>query len=394
MRKASFHSRDEGDATRQACDIRAKRGRAFILSSIAGGTSVAKAANTVRTNQKHSRAWSRWNKYLQHGGIRFDPFLQNPHSRRGIETRYFILGFAFVLRYDWFGTNRGKQLTAGVVRQYIGSVCQTFVRRGLADPSRLQSGDLRPEFKEFFRACEKVDPAPNRKSGLQTKVFRKIRAPRSNPILHAIGELVNGAVHFAMRACEYTLSADPAPLTMLLTIRDIVFLKNGRPTTNRAEADHVMITFRMQKNGEKEESIVRKRSAVSPEFCPVQIWAGIVDRILSYPGTTLDSPVNTVQFNDGSLGSITSAAVSARLKAVVHKLDTTFPLEKVTAHSIRATYATMLFRQGASLETVKLLGRWKSDSAFLLYIRQNSLMVDVSEALQACDTLNYIPVNN
>ena len=197
-----------------------------------------------------------------------------------------------------------------------------------------------------------------------------------------------------MRACEYTLSADPAPLTMLLTIRDIVFLKNGRPTTNRAEADHVMITFRMQKNGEKEESIVRKRSAVSPEFCPVQIWAGIVDRILSYPGTTLDSPVNTVQFNDGSLGSITSAAVSARLKAVVHKLDTTFPLEKVTAHSIRATYATMLFRQGASLETVKLLGRWKSDSAFLLYIRQNSLMVDVSEALQACDTLNYIPVNN
>ncbi|GFH48978.1 predicted protein [Chaetoceros tenuissimus] len=115
MGKASLHSRDEGDATRQACDIRAKRGRAVILFSIAGGTSVAKAANTVRINQKHSRAWSRWNKYLQHGGIRFDSCLQNPHSRRGIEIRYFILSFAFVLRYDWFGTNRGKQLTAGVV---------------------------------------------------------------------------------------------------------------------------------------------------------------------------------------------------------------------------------------------------------------------------------------
>ena len=149
----------------------------------------------------------------------------------------------------------------------------------------------------------------------------------------------------------------------------------------------------MQKNGKKEEAITRKRSSVSSAFCPVRTWAGIVDRILSYPGTTLDSPVNTVQLTNGSLGSITGKAVSTRLKAIVSKLDSTFPLEKVTAHSIRATYATMLFRQGASLETVKLMGRWKSD-AFLSYIRQNSLMVDVSEALQACDTLNYIPVNN
>lgn len=393
MRKASLNPRDESDASKQACIIRAERGRAFILSAVAGGQSVAKAANTVKTNQKHARAWSRWNKYLQHGGVRFDPFLQSPHSCRGIEARHFILGFAFVLRYDWFGSNGGRKLTAGVVRQYVGAVCQAFVRRGLADPSRVKSGDLRPEFEEFFRACEKVDPAPNRKSGLQTKVFAKIRAPQSQPISHAIGELVNGAVHFAMRACEYTLTTDSAPLTKLLTLRDIIFLKNGRPTANRAEADHVMIIFHMQKNGKKEEAITRKRSSVSSAFCPVRTWAGIVDRILSYPGTTLDSPVNTVQLTNGSLGSITGKAVSTRLKAIVSKLDSTFPLEKVTAHSIRATYATMLFRQGASLETVKLMGRWKSD-AFLSYIRQNSLMVDVSEALQACDTLNYIPVNN
>lgn len=254
MRKASLHPGNKGDAAKQACVIRAERGRAFILSSIDGGRSVAQTANTVKTNQKHSRAWSRWNKYLQHGGIRFDPFLQSPHSRRGIETRHFILGFAFVLRYDWFGSNGGRKLTAGVVRQYVGAVCQAFVRRGLADPSRIQSGNLRPEFEEFFRACEKVDPAPNRKSGLQTQVFIKIRAPRSQPIANAIGELVNGAVHFAMRACEYTLATDPEPLTKLLTLRDIIFIKAGRPTLNRADADHVMIIFHMQKNGKKGRS--------------------------------------------------------------------------------------------------------------------------------------------
>lgn len=51
MRKASLNSRDESDASKQACVIRAERGRAFILSAIAGGQSVAKAANTVKTNQ-------------------------------------------------------------------------------------------------------------------------------------------------------------------------------------------------------------------------------------------------------------------------------------------------------------------------------------------------------
>lgn len=237
---------------------------------------------------------------------------------------------------------------------------------------------MRYEFRKFFKACDKGDPAPNRKASLGTAVFKRLLQASSSSIHTAIGQLCNGALHFAMRACEYSITTDKTPRTTLLRLRDIVFLKKGEITTNRKSADKVVITFRLQKNGEKDESIVRRRGKNS-QYCPVLIWASIVDRILGYEGASLDSPVNTVMVN-GRLGYLTSDMIKTRLRAVVRSLDKDFPISKVTPHSIRATYATVLFQHGASLDVVKLMGRWKSDS-FLLYIRKNSLVIDVSSAL-------------
>ena len=193
-----------------------------------------------------------------------------------------------------------------------------------------------------------------------------------------------------MRACEYSTTSDKEPLTQLLELKDLTFLRNGKITASRSSAEAIMITFRFQKNGEKEESLVRKRGAKA-KYCPVRGWASIVDRILSYPNTSMSSPVNTVHIN-GKLGFITSAMITTRLRQVMRSLDKDFPLSKVTPHSIPASYATMLFQEGAPLEAVKLNGRWKSD-AFLLYIRKNSLVVDLSPALSDQQNLQCIYVN-
>ncbi|GFH50869.1 hypothetical protein CTEN210_07345 [Chaetoceros tenuissimus] len=193
-----------------------------------------------------------------------------------------------------------------------------------------------------------------------------------------------------MRACEYPKNTDKNLPTQLLQLQDLTLLWNGKVTASCSSGDAIMITFCFQKNGEKEESLIRKRG-LHAMHCPVRIWASIVDRILSYPGTSMSSPVNTVYLN-GKLGFISSAMITAHLRQVMRSLDKDFPLSKVTPHSIRASYATMLFQQGASLEAVKLNGRWKSN-AFLLYICKNSLVVNLSPALRDQQNLQCIYVN-
>ena len=65
---------------------------------------------------------------------------------------------------------------------------------------------------------------------------------------------------------------------------------------------------------------------------------------------------------NGNLGYITNEMIKKRMRSVVHSLDKDAPLSKVTPHSTRATYATILFQHGASSDVVKLMGHWKSDS--------------------------------
>ena len=77
----------------------------------------------------------------------------------------------------------------------------------------------------------------------------------------------------------------------------------------------------------------------------------------------------------------------SRLRQIVSKLEPSLLLDSVTPYSITATYATIHFHQGKDLEEVKLMGRWKSD-AFLLYIRKNSLSLDMSDAIEVCHDLS------
>ena len=375
----------ESDVAWQAQDLRTKRGRTFILASVNGAITTRQNAYVKGTKEKRSRAFQRWKEYLRFGGIAHDFFLQDPRSLKGLTATDILGGFAFVLRLDWFASNRGKPLMEATVRQYVGAICAEFVDRGYADPSRQPHGDLVPFFKDLFSSFRKTDRPTKRKAALPSKIFSALRSDK-NEISLAIGELCNGALHFAMRACEFSTTPAAETKTDIVTIDNVKFIRGKRfLTSNFATADAVMITFTDQKNGEKNESIVRRRST-SDKFCAVRTWAQVVNRISGYPGAPPNSPVNTVS-HKGKLRYITSDMIKARIRTVVSKLEPSLPLESVTPHSIRATYATILFKQGKDLDEVKLMGRWKSD-AFLLYIRKNTLSLEMSDAINACHDLS------
>jgi hypothetical protein len=55
-------------------------------------------------------------------------------------------------------------------------------------------------------------------------------------------------------------------------------------------------------------------------MCPVKLWASIISRILSFKGTTQNSPVSLAQHNNKTI-SITSEMVTNLLKDESLKLD-------------------------------------------------------------------------
>ena len=148
-------------------------------------------------------------------------------------------------------------------------------------------------------------------------------------------------------------------------------IKNGCHTQARhcTLADVVSITFRFQKNKKKEDTVTQYRSMTIP--CPVTAWAAVVIRILGYPGTTGDSPVNTFLAGK-TLIKIPSKTILASIRVTVTAIGVDilgFYAHEVGTHSIRSSCAMALYLAPASIVTIMHIGRWSSD-AFLLYIRK------------------------
>ena len=61
----------------------------------------------------------------------------------------------------------------------------------------------------------------------------------------------------------------------------------------------------------------------------------------------------------------------------INRLKALFPDDNVVGHSLRSGGATALALAGVPLERIQIIGRWSSE-AFLIYIRQNPILLQSS----------------
>jgi hypothetical protein len=103
--------------------------------------------------------------------------------------------------------------------------------------------------------------------------------------------------------------------TKLLCLRNIRFFKDGHLISAPADilqpANSVAVTFEMQKNNNKHDTVIHGWTD-DPNLCPVFQWAHLVNWIWTYPGTPKDTPV-CVARHQGRLEQITSQQVLVRL---------------------------------------------------------------------------------
>ena len=180
-----------------------------------------------------------------------------------------------------------------------------------------------------------------------------------------------------MRSCEYLKTpANEEKKTRLLCIRNIEFRNCGTMVPHACKtlrhAKTVTVTFEDQKNGEMFKSITMHRCPPEDPLCPVETWADLVHRVLSYPGTNEDTPVCTYMGDNGRLTQLSSATMLVRLRTAVTMVGEDrlgFKASEVSTHSIRSGAAMAMYLDNVPVFTIMLIGRWKSD-AFLNYIRK------------------------
>ena len=107
-----------------------------------------------------------------------------------------------------------------------------------------------------------------------------------------------------------------------------------------------------------------------PVLCPVKARRAIVKRVLSIPGSTIDSPVNLVWSNN-EIKEIPSTLILSDLRSTVELMGRKvlgYLAADIGTHSLRSGCAMALHLAELPEYVIKLIGHWKSD-AFLVYIR-------------------------
>jgi hypothetical protein len=283
------------------------------------------------------------------------------------------------------GSDTGKTkgtsgLVAGSIQNTLSTLAQIFMENSFPDP-RLADNNKTSHHKQLtdFKA---EDPVGKRQKAVPVSVIKQVwelYTESKNPAVVAISQLISGALFFAMRSCKYSKTTSPkdSGSTKLLTIGNIHFFKDRKliphSDKNIHTADIVSITFESQKNKEKFQTISmhRRASNTKSNLCPVQSWALIVNRIISYPTADDSSTVNTYMSKNGKLLLVSSNQIRTKIRAAAATIGTEelgFKNTEIGCHSLRSGGAMAMYLAKVPITAIQLIGQWKSD-AFMRYIR-------------------------
>ena len=201
------------------------------------------------------------------------------------------------------------------------------------------------------------------------------------------------AFFFLLRPGEYCSASDNQPLCMGHVTFTIGHQKLHTLTASGADlhrATHVSLTFDDQKNRERGEVIGHARSGHS-SACPVHALASRCIT-LRRAGGTASTPLCT--YARGTRRStLTSTDLTLVLRSSAHALpDLGFSAHDINARSLRAGGAMALLCGKVDADTIRLVGRWKSDAMFrYLHAQALPLIRDLAATMLTHGNFTLLP---
>ncbi len=167
------------------------------------------------------------------------------------------------------------------------------------------------------KGYKNADPAAKHEKALPVSFYRFLHSAAVTEFDRAIAFLCTLAFFFAMRSCEYTETS--VRRTKTLTVADFRFYKDKKEVPhsdpNLHNATTVTITFRYQKNDQRDDSITQERNR-DPTICPVKAAAYTIRRLQNLPGCTAATTIDTfIDFRTGKFVRFQASALLALFRA-------------------------------------------------------------------------------
>lgn len=328
--------------------------------------------NATVDGAERQRHWKAWESHTKAHGV--DPYLRTVSTEERTEA---LLTFAVAIRSGKYGQKH--QIRVQSVDKALRHVAQAFVLARVPDPRRQFSTT-----KAFDRPIELLlkkyrdtDPPKQPKLAIPVSTIETLKTGYTFSDYHrAIADLVIIAFFFLLRVGEYTMSSkkdQKKKRTVPIRVQDITLWRGTYPIPHGSSLPELMratsatIKIENTKNGTKNATI--HHHASGGLLCPVAAMARRVHAVHSITrsgranlGTAINRKGNVVVVSDKD---INTAVKWAALHDGLYEQG--YSPSRVSSHSLRAGGAMALKLNGEEDSTIKLVGRWSSET-FITYI--------------------------
>jgi hypothetical protein len=277
-------------------------------------------------------------------------------------------------------------------------VGQAFTGVGSPDPRLTVTGSTEFRLARQLRGYSRADPPPTRVKPVPVSVLHhaaSLARQHNSAEAIAVINMICIAFFFLCRPGEYTApTADNATFRLEDVAIYVGYRRVLATAATKADLDRatfVMLTFTNQKNAVRGE-VVGLGLSGDPFVCPVKAVTCRV-RHLRQHNAPPHTPLCTYYLNTRPR-YVTPNDVSVTLKASVLALgaDLGFTTKEVSARSLRAAGAMALLCAHVDSDTIRLLGRWRSDEMLrYLTVQAQPIMRDFASRMLAGGQYTLLP---
>ena len=283
---------------------------------------------------------------------------------------------------------RKKRVRSRTVEDALRSVGQTFASVGSSDPRLTTQGNIDFRLQRQLACYSKQDPPPDRVKPVPIQILKHLHAVASVSLLAsnlAIADMMIIAFFYLLRPGEYTGSpTDTTPFKLQDVQLSIGHTRLDLLTASDDDllaASFATLTFTTQKNGVRGE-VVGLGTTGSPTFCPVRCLGRRVVHLRAH-NAPLHTPLATY-FENQTWKPVKPSHITSALKLSATLLGPTFGFlaKDVSARSLRAAGAMALLCANVDHDTIRLIGRWRSDEMLrYLHIQAEPVMRDMAKKM-------------
>jgi hypothetical protein len=275
------------------------------------------------------------------------------------------------------GVSPGKrEVRAQTVQVSLRAVAAKFEMDGQSNPVVTAQGKYHQKIGQLIEGYRRNDPAPKYKLAVPLTVpeYMYNYGKTGNAKHKAIGDMALIAFYYLLRVGEYTREGNKCTRTQQFRVQDITLWKNNTIldktlplSTLLNQCTAATMNIDNQKNGKRNQSV--HHEAKQGNTCPVKALIRRLHHISS--NTSSKHTIISTYFTQHKAGKVLRATdINSAIKAAVIQLNLRqygFHPDQISSHSLRAGGAMALHLNHQSSATIRLMGRWSSDT-FLDYI--------------------------